>query len=119
MNFEPKPCQHCGRNFEWRKKWEKEWENVKYCSTKCSKQNKINAKELEKRITTLLKERGPSKSICPSEVLEGADKKNKEKMEQVRCAARRLVHAQKIVITQKNKIVDPSDFKGPIRLKLK
>jgi hypothetical protein len=33
--FAPKTCEHCGRPFEWRKKWARDWENVKYCSEKC------------------------------------------------------------------------------------
>jgi hypothetical protein len=33
--FAPKACAHCGRDFEWRKKWARDWENVKYCSEKC------------------------------------------------------------------------------------
>jgi hypothetical protein len=34
----PKPtrtCAHCGRPFEWRKKWERDWEQVKFCSDAC------------------------------------------------------------------------------------
>ena len=30
-----KTCQHCGRPFEWRKKWERDWDQVKYCSDAC------------------------------------------------------------------------------------
>lgn len=67
----------------------------------------------------LLTARGRTKSICPSEILPTLEKSDKMLMEQVRCAARRLVHKGKVFITQKNKIVDPSSFKGPIRLKLK
>jgi len=33
--FPPKVCVHCGREFEWRKKWARDWENVKYCSERC------------------------------------------------------------------------------------
>ncbi|MFM7627390.1 MAG: DUF2256 domain-containing protein [Gammaproteobacteria bacterium] len=34
----PRPsrtCEHCGRPFEWRKKWERDWDQVKYCSDAC------------------------------------------------------------------------------------
>ncbi|MEI8180842.1 DUF2256 domain-containing protein [Aestuariivirga sp.] len=31
-------CVHCGRPYEWRKKWARDWENVKYCSEKCRRQ---------------------------------------------------------------------------------
>jgi hypothetical protein len=33
--FPPKVCAHCGREFEWRKKWARDWERVKYCSERC------------------------------------------------------------------------------------
>ena len=114
-----KPCRHCGRDFEWRKKWKENWDEVKHCSARCSNQNKSTAAALEECIMSLLKARGHVKSICPSEVLDSNQKENKIEMEQIRSAARRLVHKGLIVITQKNKVVDPSHFKGPIRLKLK
>jgi len=33
--FPPKVCEHCGREFEWRKKWARDWDRVKYCSERC------------------------------------------------------------------------------------
>ncbi|MCX7051442.1 MAG: DUF2256 domain-containing protein [Proteobacteria bacterium] len=30
-----KTCAHCGRPFEWRKKWARDWDQVKYCSDAC------------------------------------------------------------------------------------
>lgn len=115
-----KNCSKCGRIIEYRKKWEKNWDDVKYCSDKCRKNKNSDAGLLfEEKIPKLLSERAATSTICPSEVLPAADKKNNLLMEEVRQAARRLVHKNKIVITQKNQIVDPSDFKGPIRLKLK
>ena len=115
-----KNCVKCGRIIEYRKKWEKNWSDIKYCSDQCRK-SKLTAEDLsyEAKILQLLSERSSSSTICPSEVLPAEDKKNKQLMEDVRQAARRLVHKNKIIITQKNQIVDPSDFKGPIRLKLK
>jgi len=114
-----KSCRYCGRDFEWRKKWEKNWTEVQFCSSKCKKQNMNFANSLEDKVLSLLETRGTTKTICPSEILESADKKNKIMMERVRCAARRLVHKGQIHITQKGKVVDPSSFKGPIRLKLR
>lgn len=115
-----KNCAKCGREIEYRKKWAKNWDEVKYCSEQ-RKKNKITSEEalFENKILELLHQRAATSSICPSEVLPHEEKTNKQKMEQVRQAARRLVHKNKIVITQKNQIVDPSEFKGPIRLKLK
>ncbi len=40
-------------------------------------------------------------------------------MEHVRRSARLLAAENKIEITQKGKAVDPTTFKGPIRLKIK
>jgi hypothetical protein len=117
MNQLSKDCESCGRIIEYRKKWEKDWNKVKYCSDECRK-NK-NKFDYQDAILKLLKMRGKEKTICPSEVLNGIDKQNKILMEHVRRSARLLAHQNKIIITQKNKIVDPSDFKGPIRLKLK
>ena len=35
-----KICHHCGRPFNWRKKWEKVWDEVKYCSDACRRSTK-------------------------------------------------------------------------------
>jgi len=115
-----KICEKCGRIIEYRKKWAKDWNDVRYCSEQC-KRKKLNPEDLmyEQQIMELLAKRSASASICPSEILVGEDKKNHLKMEQVRQAARRLVHKNLIVITQNNRVVDPSSFKGPIRLKRK
>jgi len=67
-------------------------------------------------ILSLLEKRSLGRSICPSEVLVGEFKKDKILMEQVRKCAIELAHAGVIVITQKGQVVDPDNFKGPIRL---
>ncbi len=113
----PKICESCGRSFEYRKKWEKNWDSVKYCSDECRSNKKRF--DYSSQILDLLAVRGFSKTICPSEVLAPADKQDPLLMEHVRRSARRLAAEGKIEITQQNKPVDPSDFKGPIRLKLK
>lgn len=117
MNTEAKTCLRCGRIMEYRKKWEKNWDSVKYCSDAC----RANKKQIDYRpkILELLVQRGRDKTICPSEVLNELDKKDKQKMEDVRASARLLVTEGKIVITQKGNVVDPSRAKGAIRLKLK
>ena len=74
---------------------------------------------LEMAIMEILMERGEGKSICPSEVVRRLYPENwRDKMTDVRQAARELVKKQIIVITQKGQVVDP-DAKGAIRLKLK
>jgi hypothetical protein len=115
-----KNCATCGRSFEWRKKWEKTWAEVKYCSDRCrGEKNKAKAGNYESRLLDLLAKRGSTKTICPSEILPPELKSDSATMEKVRQAARRLVHAGKIEIVQKGKVVDPSDFRGPIRLRIR
>ncbi len=75
--------------------------------------------DYQNSIIELLLTRGPSKTICPSEVLPRELKKDKELMEQVRKSARLLAQTGEIEITQKGQVVDPESFKGPIRLRLK
>lgn len=112
-----KICESCGRSFEFRKKWERDWDQIKFCSDEC-KRNK-NKFDFKNEILTLLKQRGPGKTICPSEVLTPESKQDKIMMEHVRRSARLLAASDVIEITQNGKAVDPSDFRGPIRLKLK
>ena len=120
-----KICQSCGRSFEWRKKWEKDWEVVKYCSDACRGQKPGDAEAaLEAAILELLAGRGRDKTICPSEAAKAVGGKDTRRdweglMEPARAAARRLVAAGKIVITQKGRVIDPDTAKGAIRLKLK
>ncbi len=109
-----KICHSCGRKFDNRKKWKNNWEEVKYCSIGCKKLK--TPKKYRQDILDLLEKRESGKSICPSEILPQELKKNSQEMEQVRAAARLLAHEGEIIITQKGKEVDPSDFKGPIRL---
>ncbi len=61
-----------------------------------------------------------SASICPSEAARrvGQEDSWRELMEPARRAARRLVHTNKVDIVQGGRIVDPSEFKGPIRIRL-
>lgn len=112
-----KICESCGREFEFRKKWEKNWPSIKYCSDECRK-NK-NRFDFKPAILELLQLRGPHKTICPSEVLLENQKSDQVMMEHVRRSARLLAAQNLIEITQNGRVVDPSEFKGPIRLKLK
>lgn len=75
--------------------------------------------DFREQIMNLLNQRGPLKTICPSEVLSLEKKKDKNMMEHVRKSASLLASEGRIVITQSGKTVDPTSFKGPIRLKLK
>ncbi len=112
-----KVCRSCGRPFSYRKKWENVWDEVRYCSKKCSSLKEPSI--FKSRILELLNSRDPHKSICPSEVLDQDKKSDKLLMERVRSAARLLCHEEKIIMTQRGKVIDHLNFKGPIRLKLK
>ncbi|MBC7467264.1 MAG: DUF2256 and DUF3253 domain-containing protein [Bdellovibrio sp.] len=118
-----KICELCGRSFEYRKKWEKNWDQVKFCSDRCRAQSKGASQkritEFKIKIVDLLQLRSTGKTICPSEILQDDEKQDVKVMEMVRQAARLLVSEGVIEILQKSKVVDPSDFRGPIRLRLK
>ena len=125
----PKQCATCGRTMEWRKGWAKNWDEVKFCSDGCRKHRPGAVDEaLEARILALLQARGAGKTICPSEaaraVAGAADGQEHRAdweplMEPARAAARRLVAAGKIVITQGGRFVDASTARGAIRLRLR
>ena len=116
----PKPCALCGRAVTWRKKWERDWADVKYCSDACrraAKSSKDQGAALEAAILALVSDRG-DKSICPSEAAKrvGGDSW-RDLMEPARQAARRLVAAGAVEVTQDGRVVDPSTAKGPIRVR--
>jgi hypothetical protein len=115
-----KICQSCGRAIEWRKKWSRDWENVKYCSASC-RARKVSTidQKLEQTILELLSQRVANATICPSEAARLVDPADwNVLMEPARRAARRLVSAGKVVITQGGNVVDPSTARGPIRIRL-
>ncbi|MGI4829215.1 MAG: DUF3253 domain-containing protein [Janthinobacterium lividum] len=123
-----KTCAACGRTMEWRKSWAKNWDEVKFCSDACrarrSGSSQVSDQQLEAEILRLLHARGAGKTICPSEAaraVAGSDERNvwEPLMEPARAAARRLVAADQVVITQGGHVVDASTAKGPIRLRLR
>jgi hypothetical protein len=112
-----KTCAVCGRRIEWRKKWERDWDSVRYCSKAC-RTRKLGALDeaLERAIVQLLD--GRSGSICPSDAARAVDPDGwRDLMEDTRMAARRLVAAGRVEITQHRRVVDPSTAKGPIRIR--
>ncbi len=114
---ESKSCESCGREIEYRKKWARDWNNVKFCSDECRRnKNKFDYRD---SILGLLKQRQGGKTICPSEVLPAEHKTDPIMMEHVRRSARLLAAEALIEITQKGQPVDPQNFRGPIRLRLK
>jgi hypothetical protein len=115
----PRTCAVCGRRIEWRRAWADSWDQVRYCSHRCRRRGRKPVDDaLEAAIVDLLDRRPGGATICPSEaarVVGGEDWRLL--MQDVRSAARRLVAAGKIEITQRGRPVDPSEAKGPIRLR--
>lgn len=74
---------------------------------------------LEEQILELLAHRDPGKTICISEAARavGTAEGWRELMEPARQAARRLVAAGEVVITQGGEVVDPETARGPIRVR--
>lgn len=106
-------CEHCGRGYEDRGNPEQ-----KFCSRSCSGAHSADIhRELEERIIAMLASRAAGTTICPSVVArERFGEAFGQHMESVRRAARRLAHRGEVIITQKGKEVDPSSFRGPIRI---
>ncbi len=82
----------------------------------------IDLDAIEARLLALVAERGPDKSICPSDVaraMAGTDTAAwGPLMTPIRKIAVRLASEGRIVILRKGKPVDPLDFKGVYRLSL-
>ena len=115
-----KTCASCGRTIEWRKKWERNWDEVRYCSDACRRHGVTEVdRKLEASIQSLLSTR--SGTICPSDAARavGTEDGWRDLMEPARRAARRLVAAGEVEITQGGRVVDPSTAKGPIRIRRK
>lgn len=128
---DPKTCASCGRTIEWRAKWARDWDQVRYCSTACRKRGVRPAdRALERSILDLLDARGRTTTICPSDAARAVaasetsgtsgtagDEAWRELMEPARRAARRLVAAGEVEITQGGRVVDPSHARGAIRIR--
>jgi hypothetical protein len=116
----PKPCVVCGRAITWRKKWSRDWANVRYCSEACRRNagRGVDAR-LERAIVELLDQRAAGATICPSEAARQVSPEGwRDLMEPARNAARRLMAAGRVQITQGGRAVaDASRVKGPIRVR--
>ncbi len=119
-----KICKACGQAFSWTEKRARDWDIAKYCGRRCSGYlPEAKAEALEAAILELLGEREKGKTICPSEAAKrvggtAARHDWESLMEPAREAARKLTKAGRIVVTQKDKVVDSVKAKGPIRLRL-
>lgn len=114
-----KVCASCGREIQWRKKWAANWDDVRYCSDAC-RRRKVSTvdRELEDSIRALLAARAADATICPSEAARAVGGEDwRDLMEPARRAARRMVDAGDVEITQQGAVVDPSTARGPIRIR--
>ena len=114
-----KTCVTCGRTITWRKKWERDWDQVRYCSERCrrAKPGPVDA-ALEQAISDLLDKTRAGGTICPSDAARAVGGDDwRGLMEPARAAARRMVAAGAVEITQGGQVVDPSTAKGPIRIR--
>ena len=70
-------------------------------------------------ILDLARERGPSKSICPSDAARAVGGERwRDLMNDARDAARELARDGAVVITQGNDVLDPdATWRGPIRIR--
>jgi Protein of unknown function (DUF3253) len=77
---------------------------------------------LEQTLLSLAAQRGPEKSLCPSDVARVIAGPHPEGwgplMQPIRRIAVRLAKEGRLVITRKGKAVDPDDFRGVYRLGL-
>jgi len=73
--------------------------------------------EIEALILALTADRGPGKSICPSEVARALRPDWQALMTAVRRVACRLAAAGQIEILRKGRPVSPEDVRGVIRLR--
>ena len=78
---------------------------------------KIEAAEIEAVVLRLTAQRGPDKSICPSEAARELAPDWHSLMSAVRQAAIRLAQQGRIDILRKGKPVDPAGLRGVIRLR--
>lgn len=104
---------------------------MRYCSSSCRRRGVTDVdRDLEAAILELLGARARGATICPSEAARSvaagsgsatkdgtSDESWRELMEPARRAARRLVAAEEVEITQKGRVVDPSTARGPIRIR--
>jgi hypothetical protein len=117
-----KTCGSCGRRIEWRARWARDWDAVRWCSDACRARGvRPVDRALEESIRSLLTGRAAGATICPSEAARDVGGEDEESwralMEPARRAARRLVAAGEVEITQGGTVVDPSTAKGAIRVR--
>ena len=73
---------------------------------------------LEQAVLALLAQRADGATICPSEAARAVGGDDwRQLMEPAREAARRLVDAGDVEVTQGGEVVDPATARGPVRIR--
>ena len=77
------------------------------------------SEQLQETILRLTRERGPSKSICPSDAArEIGGQQWRDLMDDARDTARELARRGDVVVTQGDDVLDPdATWRGPIRIR--
>lgn len=79
----------------------------------------MSEQRLRTAILELARDRGPEKTICPSDAARAVGGEDwRELMDQARDIARELARAGDVEITQRGEVLDPdAAWRGPIRIR--
>lgn len=112
-----KRCVHCGRSFAWRKKWARDWAQVRHCSAACRSGRLPVDRQLDELVLSLLSERAPDATICPSEAARRADRSDwRALMPRVHEAVARLEAEGRVAVTRGGERVALDEVRGAYRV---
>lgn len=79
----------------------------------------VSSEVIRDRLLALVRDRGPEKTICPSEVARALGGNDwRQLMPQVRDVGVVLAKTGQIAVTQRGQVVDPENAQGPIRYRI-
>jgi hypothetical protein len=81
----------------------------------------VSEQRLRDAMLVLVRERGPSKTICPSDAARAVGGERwRDLKDDARDIARKLAREGEVEISQKGEVVDPdATWRGPIRIRAK